>query len=150
MFSCFLTPANLKYTNNYLIFHLSTQSGEYLFFLKLIYISLLAVGNNYKKSAIGCRLWIPYIYMYQVYESNLLFLFFENVNGKATCFPKVVKYSGILVRERDKFWHRTPKIRGFYSIKLIQHVVRITKKWRWINISMKIIVMFVWEIIAYC
>lgn len=110
-------------------------------FFRLIYISLLAVGNNYKQSAIGCRIWIPYIYMYQVYESNLLF--FENVNGKATCFPKVVKYSGILVRERDKFWHRTPKIRGFYSIKLIQHVVRITKKWRWINISMKIIVMFV-------
>lgn len=98
-----LTPVNLKYTNNYLIFHLSTQSGEYLFFLKLIYISLLAVGNNYKQSAIGCRILIPYIYMYQVYESNLLFLFFENVNGKATCFPKVVKYSGILVRERDKF-----------------------------------------------
>lgn len=96
-----LTPANLKYTNNYLIFHLSTQSGEYLFFLKLIYISLLAVGNNYKQSAIGCRIWIPYIYMYQVYESNLLF--FENVNGKATCFAMVVKYSGILVRERDKF-----------------------------------------------
>lgn len=40
-FSCLLTPVNLKYTNNYLIFHLSTQSGEYLFFLKLIYISLL-------------------------------------------------------------------------------------------------------------
>lgn len=85
-----LTPVNLKYTNNYLIFHLSTQSGEYLFFLKLIYISWLAVGNNYKKSAIGCRIWIPYIYMYQVFESNLLFLFFENVNGKATCFPEVV------------------------------------------------------------
>lgn len=62
---------------------------------------MLAVGNNYKQSAIGCRIWIPYINMYQVYESNLLFLF-ENVNGKATCFPKVVKYSGILVRGRDK------------------------------------------------
>lgn len=47
---------------------------------------------------VDSRIWIQYIYMYQVYESNYIFNF-ESVNGKATCFPKVVKYSVILVRE---------------------------------------------------
>lgn len=98
-----LTPANLKYTNNYLIFHLSTQSGEYLFFLKLIYISLLAVGNNYKQSAIGCRIWIPK-YTCTKYMKAIFYFYFSKMlmEKRLNCFPKVVKYSGILVRERDK------------------------------------------------